>query len=51
VDRLNEYNAGYLVMYFEILTSLAGFFLNINTYDQPGVEFGKKILRKRFGAE
>ncbi len=51
VDRLNEYNVGYLVMYFEILTSLAGFFLNINTYDQPGVEFGKKILRKRFGAE
>ncbi len=51
MDRLNEFNVGYLIMYYELLTSLSGFFLGINTYDQPGVEFGKKILRKKFGAE
>jgi len=51
IDKLNEFNAGYLIMYFELLTSLAGHFLQINTYDQPGVEFGKKILRERFGAK
>ncbi len=51
LDKLNEFNAGYLIMYFELLTSLAGHFLQINTYDQPGVEFGKKILRERFGAK
>jgi glucose-6-phosphate isomerase len=26
------------------LTSLTGAMLNINTYDQPGVELGKTIL-------
>ena len=37
-------------MYYEILTSLIGAMLNINTYDQPGVELGKVILGKKFQA-
>ncbi len=48
IDRLTEKSVGYLIFYYELLTSLAGYFLNLNTYDQPGVELGKKILKERF---
>ena len=48
IDRLTEKSAGYLIFYFELLTSLTGHFLNVNTYDQPGVELGKVILQKKF---
>ncbi len=48
IDRLTERSVGYMIFYFELLTSLAGYFLNVNTYDQPGVELGKRILQERF---
>ena len=48
LDRISERSVGYLIYYFELLTSITGYFLNLNTYDQPGVEIGKKILKKRF---
>ncbi|WP_394908668.1 glucose-6-phosphate isomerase [uncultured Helicobacter sp.] len=48
VDKVCAYNAGALVMYYELLTSCAGCALEINTYDQPGVEFGKARLRDMF---
>ncbi len=48
VGRLDAYNVGYLIMYYELLTSLCGHFLDINTYDQPGVELGKRILQEKF---
>ncbi len=48
IDRLSERSVGYLIFYYELLTSLVGYFLHINTYDQPGVELGKEILKKRF---
>jgi len=48
LDRISERSVGYLIYYFELLTSITGHFLNLNTYDQPGVEIGKKILKKRF---
>lgn len=48
IDKICEYNAGALVMYYELLTSCAGCALEINTYDQPGVEFGKTRLREMF---
>lgn len=44
----DEKNAGSLIMYFELLTSLVGAMLDINTYNQPGVELGKNILVKKF---
>ena len=37
-------NIGKLIFYYELLTSLVGQMMNVNTYDQPGVESGKKIL-------
>jgi len=44
----DEKNVGSLIMYFELLTSLVGAMLDINTYNQPGVELGKNILVKKF---
>jgi len=48
LDRLSEANIGELILYYELLTSLVGAMLNINTYDQPGVELGKRILAQKF---
>jgi len=48
LNQLNEQSLGYLIYYFELLTSLVGIIFEINTYDQPGVEVGKRILRGKF---
>ncbi|MDA3057742.1 glucose-6-phosphate isomerase [Campylobacter sp. VBCF_05 NA6] len=45
VGALDEANAGFLFYYFELLTSGVGAILGVNTYDQPGVEAGKRILK------
>lgn len=45
IDEINEQSVGFLIYYFEILTSATGLMLGINTYDQPGVEVGKRILK------
>ncbi len=48
IDNLELKNIGKLIMYYEILTSAIGSLLQINTYDQPGVELGKQILKNKF---
>ncbi len=48
LDRIDESNIGELILYYELLTSLVGSMLHINTYDQPGVEKGKRILVEKF---
>ena len=45
LDALDEWHAGWLIFYYELLTSATGIMLGINTYDQPGVEIGKRILK------
>jgi len=47
-DKVNEENIGATIIYYELLTSIIGFMLDINTYNQPGVELGKTILEKKF---
>ncbi|MDR2635916.1 MAG: glucose-6-phosphate isomerase [Campylobacteraceae bacterium] len=47
--KADAYHAGYLIYYFELLTSLCGLLFDINTYNQPGVEIGKKILLDKLG--
>jgi len=47
IDTIDEVSIGELIFYFELLTSLVGILLNINTYNQNGVEEGKQILRDR----
>lgn len=48
LDCFDEWHVGALFMKYMLLTSLAGHHLKVNTYDQPGVEMGKKILVKNF---
>jgi glucose-6-phosphate isomerase len=46
--QIDERSVGEMILYYELLTSLSGALLEINTYDQPGVEIGKKILETYF---
>ncbi|MDA3946958.1 MAG: glucose-6-phosphate isomerase [Helicobacteraceae bacterium] len=48
IDKIGEANIGAMIIYYELLTSLVGAMLQVNTYDQPGVELGKVILYKKF---
>lgn len=48
IDKIDEANIGTMIIYYELLTSLVGAMLQVNTYDQPGVELGKVILYKKF---
>ncbi|MBZ7948879.1 glucose-6-phosphate isomerase [Campylobacter molothri] len=45
IEKLDAWHAGYLMYYYELFTSACGIMLGINTYNQPGVEVGKLILK------
>ncbi|PHS33928.1 MAG: glucose-6-phosphate isomerase [Sulfurovum sp.] len=47
ISEVNEQNIGALIYYYELLTSLVGHLIDVNTYDQPGVEAGKIILKSK----
>ena len=47
LPKVNENSIGSLIYYYELLTSLMGELIDVNTYDQPGVEAGKIILKKK----
>jgi len=49
VDELSERELGALFMFFELQTAYAAEFLDVNAYDQPAVEIGKKVTRERLG--
>jgi len=42
LESIDEATAGKLIFYYELLTSLVGELIDVNTYDQPGVEAGKQ---------
>ena len=42
-DRVNEESLGDLIMFSQYMTAYAGEFYDINAFDQPGVEYGKKL--------
>ena len=44
IQKLDEYNFGYLVYFFEKACALSGYILGINPFDQPGVEAYKKNM-------
>ena len=46
IEEISEFEIGKLLFYYELLTSIVGKFLRIYTYDQPGVEGGKIILKE-----
>jgi len=47
IRAVDEYNIAKLMYTYQLLTSVIGQFLQINTYDQPGVEYGKIILKDK----
>lgn len=49
IKKLDAYHAGYLIYYYEILTSICAIMLEVDAYNQPGVEIGKKILLNKLG--
>jgi len=48
ITSIDETNIAKLMYRFLLLTSSVGSFMQINTYDQPGVELGKEILKNKF---
>ncbi len=51
LDTVNEYSYGALLMFFEMATAAAGEFLEIDAFDQPGVEAGKIATFALMGRE
>lgn len=49
LSRLNANTLGQLLYFFEMETAFAGELLNINAYDQPGVEEGKNATYALMG--
>ena len=47
IEKQDEQNIAKLMFSFQLLTSVIGKFVQINTYDQPGVEDGKVILQEK----
>ena len=47
ISTVDEYNIAKLMFSYQLLVSCIGAFLQINTYDQPGVEHGKIILKEK----
>lgn len=46
LSRISPESMGALVMFFELATGISGELYDINAYDQPGVEAGKKAMKK-----
>lgn len=44
VDKLDEYNFGELVYFFERACAISGYMLGVNPFNQPGVESYKKNM-------
>jgi len=49
IDGVCERSISSLMYEYELLTSVCAKFMYINAYDQPGVESGKIILKKKLG--
>jgi glucose-6-phosphate isomerase len=44
IDKLDEYNLGQLIYFFEKACGISGYLINVNPFDQPGVEAYKKNM-------
>ena len=44
VDKMDEYNLGYLIYFLEKACAVSGYILGVNPFDQPGVESYKKNM-------
>jgi glucose-6-phosphate isomerase len=44
MKRMDEYNLGWLIYFFEKACAISGYLLDVNPFDQPGVEEYKKNM-------
>ena len=44
LDKMDEYNLGYLIYFFEKACAVSGYMLGVNPFNQPGVESYKKNM-------
>ena len=49
IEELNEKSLGMLFMIYEVATALSGYLYNLNPFDQPGVEEGKRLTKGLLG--
>ncbi|WP_173669259.1 glucose-6-phosphate isomerase [Sharpea azabuensis] len=49
IDKIDAYNFGYMVYFFEIACAMSVYFLGVNPFNQPGVEVYKKNMFKLLG--
>jgi glucose-6-phosphate isomerase len=49
VDRIDAESLGELIMFSQYFTAYAGEFYDIDAFDQPGVEYGKKLTFAMMG--
>ncbi len=49
LPEVNEFTVGQLLYFYQLETAYVGAMLNINTYNQPGVEEGKNATYALFG--
>jgi glucose-6-phosphate isomerase len=49
IPKLDEFNLGYLVYFFEIACAMSGYLLGVNPFNQPGVEAYKKNMYALLG--
>lgn len=50
-DAITPYNLGNFIFAWEFITAIFGELLNINAFDQPGVELGKKFAHGLLGRQ
>lgn len=46
IDKYSEYNLGYIVYFFEKACAVSGYLMDVNPFNQPGVEEYKKNMFK-----
>lgn len=51
LPKVDAYSVAQVLYMLEVETAMAGRLYNVNTFDQPGVEEGKKIARRLMGGE
>ena len=49
VDKMDEYNLGWLIYFLEKACGISGYVLGVNPFDQPGVEAYKKNMFSLLG--
>lgn len=49
IDEISEYNLGYLFYFFEKACAMSAYILDVNPFNQPGVEEYKKNMFKLLG--